>query len=183
MQKIERARILSLDMDKWGKLACYDDFSGDSLDPALVEAARELEVEYLKKMKVYDVVNRDEITKSGKGKLIKGRWLDVNKGDSSNPNYRSRLVAKEFNTGVCPELYAATPPSECLRIMISKAANGCKKGVSMMYADVSRAYFYAKAVRPVYVKLPYEYAVEGHDEGKCGTLQLSMHGARDAALN
>ena len=49
------------------------------------------------------------------------RWVDINKGDSSNPNCRSRLVAKEFNTGVCPELYAATPPSECLRIMISKA--------------------------------------------------------------
>ena len=77
------------------------------------------------------------------------RWVDINKGDSSKPNCRSRLVAKEFNTGVRPEVYAATPPSECLRIMFSKTANGHKKGVSLMYADVSKAYLYARAVRPV----------------------------------
>ena len=66
------------------------------------------------------------------------RWVDINEGDSVNPNYRSRLVDKEFNTGVCPELYAATPPSECLRIMLSKTASGRSQGVSLMYADVSR---------------------------------------------
>ena len=91
-------------------------------------------------------------------------------------------MAKEFNTGVCPELYAATPPSECLRIMISKAASGRKKGVSMMYADVSLAYLYAKAVRPVYVQLPEEEMAEG-DESRCGKLMMSMYGNRDAAFN
>ena len=65
--------------------------------------------------------------------------MDINKGDSANPNYRSRLVAKEFDTGVCLELYAATPPSECLRIMPGKMASGSRQGVSLMYADVSRA--------------------------------------------
>ena len=69
------------------------------------------------------------------------RLVDINKGDSVNPNYRSRLAAKEFNTGVRPELYAATPPSECLRIMLHKAASGRSQGVSLMYADVSRACF------------------------------------------
>ena len=51
-----------------------------------------------------------------------------------------------------------------------------------MYADVSRAYFYAKAVRPVYVKLPSEDVVPG-DENKCAKLLMSMYGTRDAALN
>jgi hypothetical protein len=51
-----------------------------------------------------------------------------------------------------------------------------------MYADVSRAYFYAKAVRPVYVKLPAE-DVEPGDEHRCGKLFMSMCGTRDAALN
>ena len=51
-----------------------------------------------------------------------------------------------------------------------------------MYADVSRAYFYARAVRPVYVKLPDEDC--GPDDvGKCGRLKMSMYGTRDAALN
>ena len=66
--------------------------------------------------------------------------------------------------------------------MLSKAANGRKKGVSMMYADVSRAYFYAKAVRPVYVQLSEEEMAEG-DEFRCGKLMMSMYGTRDAALN
>jgi hypothetical protein len=66
--------------------------------------------------------------------------------------------------------------------MISKAASGRKKGVSMIYADVSRAYLYAKAMRTVYVQLPEEDMEEG-DESRCGKLMTSMHGTRDAALN
>ena len=96
--------------------------------------------------------------------------------------YKSRLVAKEFNTGVNPDLYAATPPSECLRLMLSFLASGRKQGTTLMYADVSRAYFYARAERPVYVDLPIEDKEKG-DDGKCGRLRMSMYGTRDAALN
>ena len=52
----------------------------------------------------------------------------------------------------------------------------------MLYAVVSRAYFYAKAIRPVYVKLPEEDLEEG-DEQRCGRLLMSMYGTRDAAMN
>ena len=110
------------------------------------------------------------------------RWVDINKGDSANPKYRSRLVAKEFNTGVNHDLYAATPPSECLRLLLSMLASGRSRGITLMYADVSRAYFYAKAERPVYVKLPAEDMQPG-DEQRCGRLRMSMYGTRDAALN
>ena len=106
----------------------------------------------------------------------------MNKGDSTSPKYRSRLVAKEFNTGVNHDLYAATPPSECLRLMLSMLASSRSKDTTLMYADVSRAYFYAKAERPVYVNLPEE-DLEPGDEGKCGRLRMSMYGTRDAALN
>ena len=51
------------------------------------------------------------------------RWVDVNKGDTAHPDYRSRLVAKEFRTDVRPELYAATPLSECLRLLLSQLAS------------------------------------------------------------
>ena len=57
-----------------------------------------------------------------------------------------------------------------------------KKNMTLMFADVSRAYFYAKAVRPVYVQLPDEDRQAG-DVGKCGRLLMSMYGTRDAALN
>ena len=108
------------------------------------------------------------------------RWVDINKGDAAHPDYRSRLVAKEFRTDVRPELYAATPPSECLRLLLSQLASDPNK--QLMYADVSRAYFYAKAVRPVYVQLPAEDFEEG-DEGNCGELVMSKYGTRDAAVN
>ena len=50
------------------------------------------------------------------------RWVDVDKGDASKPEYRSRLVAKEINTGYEEGLYASTPPLEALRWLLSEAA-------------------------------------------------------------
>ena len=61
--------------------------------------------------------------RTGKGKLIKGRWLDVNKGDSSKPDIRSRYVGKEFATGVDASLYAGTPPLEALKMLVAHAAS------------------------------------------------------------
>ena len=59
--------------------------------------------------------------------------------------------------------------------MLSLLASGKRQGTGLMYADLSRACFYAKAVRPVYVKLPGE-DIELGDEGKCGRLKISMYG-------
>merc|ERR1711884_819928 len=112
------------------------------------------------------------------------RWVDVNKEDELNPNYRSRLVAKEINTKNMPEMYAATPPLEALRAVISCAVNrdlgDMKDLFKIIVTDVSRAFFYAKAIRPVYVKLAPEDCLPG-EEGLCGKLQHSMYGTRDAA--
>ncbi len=162
------------------ELEAYDDVSGVKLDPKLMETARRDEIEYFKKRKVYEKVSVDECWRVTGKAPIAVRWVDINKGDEAHPNYRSRLVAKEYKTGVRPDLYAATPPSECLKLMISRLATD--KGLRLMYADVSRAYFYARAVRPVYVKLPDEDRQEG-DEGCCGKLLMSMYGTRDAAMN
>ena len=51
-----------------------------------------------------------------------------------------------------------------------------------MVNDVSRAYFYAKAIRKVYVEIAEEDREPG-DENKVGELQFSMYGTRDAAQN
>ena len=158
----------------------FDDTSGSQLVPSMVAAARREEIEYFRQMGVYRKVHRDECWQAtGKGP-IQVRWVDINKGDETRPNYRSRLVAKEFKTDVRPDLYAPTPPGECLRLMLSRLAS--RKNAKLMYADVSRAYFYAKAVRPVYVVLPQEDRQPG-DEELCGELVMSMYGTRDAALN
>lgn len=51
-----------------------------------------------------------------------------------------------------------------------------------LYLDVSRAFFYAKAERPVFVRIPDEDYEPG-DEGTRGRLLMSMYGTRDAAVN
>ena len=164
-----------------GRTSCVDDTSGEVLDEAGVRAARALEMDFFHKMGVYDLVTREEAVRSGKGKIIKGRWLDVNKGDSVNPDYRSRFVGKEFNTGVDSTLYAATPPLEALKLLISTAASKRHGGVHMMFSDVKRAYFHAPATRELYVEVPKEDP--NWQPGFLGRLKLSLYGTRDAAAN
>ena len=51
-----------------------------------------------------------------------------------------------------------------------------------MAIDVKRAYFYAPATRPLFVKIPKEDLEKG-DEKNVARLKLSLYGTRDAALN
>ena len=80
------------------------------MKPDLVRQARKEEIAYFRSMKVYEKVSLEECwEKTGVGPIAV-RWVDINKGDIANPNYRSRLVAKEYKTDDRPEWFAATPP-------------------------------------------------------------------------
>ena len=159
-----------------------DDVTGTVLVPELVRLARAEEMSYFKKLGVYDVVPRSDALRTG-GKVIGTRWVDVNKGDSTNPNCRSRLVGREFNVGRDDTLYAATPPLEALRLILSHAGmwipgrNGERKAV--MINDVRRAYFYARATRDLYIEIPREDPDAGPNV--LGKLKLCLYGTRDAA--
>jgi len=167
-----------VDEGKW--TIAIDDQTGEPLCPKLVRIARKEEIAYFKERDVYEKVKLSECWEATGKNPIGVKWVDINKGDKANPNYRSRLVAMEFKTNERPEWYAATPPSECLKLMLHKMT--MSRRAKLMYADVSRAYFYAKASRPVYVKIPAEDWEEG-DEERCGKLKVSMYGTRDAAMN
>ena len=93
----------------------WDDVSGAELDPKEVKRARAEEVEYVRKMKLYTKVPIDECYKKTGKAPITVRWIDINKGDKLNPNYRSRLVAREINTHKRDDLFAGTPPLDRLR--------------------------------------------------------------------
>ena len=140
--------------------------------------ARNEEMRYVKEMKVYEVVDIKECLRITGRPPIKSRWIHINKGDDERPNYRSRWVAKQFKTHEDFELFAATPPLDALRYVISTAAsmdNGC-----LMSNDVSRAYFHAPATRAMFVELPVE---AGEPPGKCASLLKRLYGTRDAATN
>ena len=93
-------------------------------------------------------------------------------------------MAKEFSTGAQEGLFAATPPLEAVRLLISDAAtvsNACPRGDRViMVSDVARAFFEAPMKRTVCVELPQEARVDGASDD-VGLLQKSLYGTRDAA--
>ncbi len=159
-----------------------DDVTGAPLDKAMAITARRTEMEYVKDMGVYT-----KVRKKSWMKVISTKWLDVNKGDVASPNYRARLVGREIKKDRRTDLFAATPPLESLRMVLSKCASNQHhvdplNNFIVMSNDVKRAYFYAPATRPVYIAIPSEDFEEG-DEEKVGMLNLSLYGTRDAAMN
>ena len=162
-------------------MIAWDDVSGVALEPKAVIVARAEEIEYVRKMNVYTKVPIKEcVMKTGK-QPISTRWIDVNKGDAQNPNYRSRLFAREINTHKRDDLFAATPPLEALKVILSMTAC-CNKGEVVMINDISRALFHAKAKREVFVQIPQE-DLQPNEREVCGRLNYSMYGTRDAAQN
>ena len=71
----------------------WDDVTGEVLDTKKVEEARIKEVEYLISENVWTKILRGEAAQKGY-QIVKTRWLDINKGDSEQPKYRSRFVGK-----------------------------------------------------------------------------------------
>merc|ERR1711888_573137 len=152
-----------------GNKQYWGDLSGKPLIPELVKKARLEELGEIAKHKVYEKVPLDECWKATGQPPIGTRWVDANKGDDQNPDYRSRLVAQEINNHRREDLFAATPPLEAKKILMSLAVTegvgyqrGSKdKGQKLDFIDVRRAYFHAPARRLVYVKLPPEEEKEG----------------------
>ena len=135
---------------------------------------------------VHQKVNRKE-SQLEVSKVIQTRSIDINKGDYSHPNNRSRLVGKEFNTGEMDGIFAGTPPLEAMRCLIHEAATVRGTGdydKVVMVNDVARAFFEAPAVRQVCVELPEEDLTQADRVAdNVGNLRMSLYGTRDAAMN
>ena len=106
----------------------HDSITGDALPTPLVRAAHAEEIKF---MQDWEVGELQPISlarqRSGKGPL-RGKWVNVNKGDSSNPNIRSRYVACEVRTYRDESLFASTPPLEALRLLLSWLATTSGSG-------------------------------------------------------
>ena len=120
----------------WRK--CWDDISGKELKPDLVRAAREEELKVVDEIGVWELRPISECIEVAGKKHVKVRWVDVNKG------------AKDFNIDERPDLFAATPPLEYLRYLVSRCASsqmGPRKA-KLMVQDVTKAYFYIVIGKP-----------------------------------
>ena len=105
----------------------WDDVNGGFLDPRLVHEARLLELDWIKKERVYDYRSRTEAEEKGI-KPIPLIWVDTNKGDKNTPFVRSRICVRECKKGqnavesLEPEkLFSAMPPLEALKLLIEIA--------------------------------------------------------------
>lgn len=152
--------------------------SGEALKTQLVLKPRKEEMDKYFSHNANEKVPIEESHKvTGKGQ-IGSRWIDINKGDDVNPDYRSRLIAKKINRSPSDEMFAATPPLEAKKMPFSMAMNKFVQRRAtnfgtiqeLLFIDVRRTYFYAPARRPVYVTLPDEDACPGC----CARLNVSM---------
>ena len=151
----------------------YDEYTGLLLDPVLVQRGKDEELKYFKTKNVWNVVAR---ASAGDRRIIGTRWICSNKGDEVNPEIRCRLVCQEVKTYQTEEFFAATPPLETLRMILSIAAEDSNREVTLV--DISRAYFNAFIEREVHVELPPE---AGCAKNVVGKLVKCMYGTRDAA--
>ena len=104
-----------------------DDLTGQPLKDDLVRQARAKELEFFHSKGVWMKVPRQRAFERTGKPPISVRWVDVNKGDEHEPNYRSRLVARQLKaTDMSGKSYfAPAPPLEALRTVISLAMTTC----------------------------------------------------------
>lgn len=167
-----------------GRSTACDDVTNAELDPEGIREARKINMQFFEKMNAYGRCPRSCVEEEN-GKLVHVKWIDTNKGDASRPNYRSRLVGRDFNEYKDDALYASTPPLEAMRVILSDAAtvdddtNINNNRLEVMINDMSRAYFHAPATRTLFMKL----LVEGDDatDRYVGRLNVCSYGTRDAA--
>ena len=74
-----------------------DDLPGKIVEPERVNAARKEEMQTFNEYNAFTVVPISECAHFTGKQPIDTRWVDVNKGDSENPNCGSRLAGGEFN--------------------------------------------------------------------------------------
>ena len=160
----------------------------------LVEEARAKELLYFHSKGVWTKVPKSSArARTGRGP-ISVRWVDVNQGDDQNPNYRSRLVARQLkaHNHIGETYFASVPPLEALGTVLSLAMTrvGAHQPIwdpdspnrsQLSFIDIKRAYFNAKideSDAPTFVSLPEE----GPDNANmCGWLLCHMYSTRGAA--
>ena len=117
-------------MEDFGEWA-WDDVKHKQLDLQKVKEARKEEVDYMVKKGIWDVVDWKECrVRTGK-EPVSVKWVDTDKGIDGQVKVRSRLVARDFkgkDRADHEELFAATPPLEMLRLLISRTATMTRKG-------------------------------------------------------
>ena len=135
-------------------------------------------------MGVYDVVPRSDAAEKG-CRVIRTRWVTVNKGSDDAPQLRARWVAQEFR-GRCGdkhECFSGTPDLASVKAVIAHAARLAKsEDIVVAVFDVRRPYVYAEEKRDILVELP-DYVPAEFRTTHVGKLRKALYGTRPAAAS
>ena len=97
-----------------------EDLTGQLLKDELVLKARRVELEYCNSKGVWRKVPRPNARATTGRPPVSLRCVDTNEGYEANPNYRSRLVARQLKAmdQSGQSFFAPAPPLEALRTVL-----------------------------------------------------------------
>ena len=165
----------------------WDDVhEGHNLDPEKVKEGRREELAFMDKRGIWTVKPTSEcweVTGTGpvsvRGVDTDKNWIPEGEWD---PLVRCRLVARDCKGGdkYRDDLFAETPPLECQRMILSRAATRRTDGRyrKVMFVDARKAHLNPKCEDDVYIELPEEC---GLGKEWCGKLNYWLYGFRPAA--
>ena len=90
------------------------------------EAIRE-EVDYFNKS-VWTAIPLDVAMQESDAKIVGSRLVICNTNDHSDPDVRARLVAQEISSHADTSFFAANPPLEAKRLLLSQFATERRRG-------------------------------------------------------
>jgi hypothetical protein len=170
-----RVRNEAAELAAWPAPEVYDEITGAVLPPELVRQARAEEIKFMIDWGVWERALVTDCWRETGKQPIGSKWVDVNKGDAARPQIRSRFVVKEIATYKSDDFFAATPPLESLRLLLSLAASE-GQDIKVEVLDARKAHLHAFAERTVFTQLPPEEAEAGY----CARLVRCLYGTRDA---
>ena len=106
----------------------------EDIDPKLLEAARKEEIAFMVNLGIWERATYEECKlNTGRGP-VSTTWVDVGKGRDGRPDFRSRLVARDFKErgdGREFDVFAAMPGLEAKRLLFRMiVVDGCVGGIA-----------------------------------------------------
>ena len=159
------------------------------VDLEAVKAAKMEEIEFMRKIGVFEMASREECVEKTGHQPVSTKWVVVYKGKEGNSDVRCRLVARDFKPKGEKDridLFAAMPPWEAKKLLFRMGAtmmNSTSRGGSnddeyvLIFVDVKKAHLNGKLEEDewAYVELPEEAG------GGVGRLRRWLYGMRPAA--
>ena len=170
---------VNTNVEPWGAVEHCEEF-----DPVLVHRAKMEEKDFIDKMGVYDVVPRSDAAEKG-CRVIRTRWVTVNKGSDDASQLRARWVAQEFRgrCGEKHEYFSETPDLALVKAVVAHAARLAEsEDIVVAVFGVRRAYLYAEEKRDTFVELP-DYVFAEFRATHVGKLRKALCGTRRAAAS